>query len=105
MDRDGMKDKVFVCRKCQTRVKRDDPQAKIEFEWSEETFKPFKKKAKEAAKDYKRLVLTSCLGPCPKNRISFQETEEGELQNEKSYPIKFTEEQILKKLYKVSEEN
>lgn len=96
--REIVKDKIFVCRKCQERVKKKDPEAKIEFEWNDETFKPFKTKAKES-NNYKRLVLTSCLGPCPTNRISYQETEEGKLQKEKSYPIKFNEEQILKKLY------
>jgi len=94
-----MKDKVFVCKRCQTRVQNKNENIKVNFKWSDESFKPFKIKAKELKGD-KRLVLTSCLGPCPTDRISYQESVDGKLQKEKSYPIKFNEEEILKKLFK-----
>jgi hypothetical protein len=67
-----MRDKIFVCQKCQSRVKRKTPECEIGFEWTEESFKAFKKEAKKKKDDFK-LVLTSCLGPCPVKRVSYQE--------------------------------
>ena len=92
-----MRDKVFVCQRCQSRIERKTPDCKIEFEWTDESFKEFKKQAKEVKEDYK-LVLTSCLGSCPVERVSYQKLENGKIGHERSYPASDTKEKIFKKL-------
>ena len=92
-----MRDKIFVCQRCQSRIKRKKPDSKIGFEWNEDSFKAFKKEAKKVKDKYK-LVLTSCLGPCPSERVSYQELIKGKMGPERSYPAKYNKDKVFKRL-------
>lgn len=92
-----MRDKLFICQRCQSRVRRKTPECEIGFEWTDESFKSFKKEA-EKVKDNMKIVLTSCLGPCPKKKISYQELAKGKMKSEGSYSAKSNLESIFKNL-------
>ena len=94
-----MQDKLFVCQRCQTRIRRKTPGCEVGFEWAEKSFKIFKKEAKGIKDDFK-LVLTSCLGVCPEKRVAYQEFTNGKMSLERSYPAEDIREKVFKRFVK-----
>jgi len=94
-----MRDKLFICQRCQSRIKKKTPECEVEFEWNDESFKDFKKKAKKIDERLK-LVMTSCLGPCPKKKVSYQRLADGKIESEGCYSAKYNEDEIFKHLIK-----
>ena len=98
-----MRDKIFICRRCQSRVKGKTPECEIGFEWTDESFKEFKKEMeglKKFREDGSKLVLTSCLGICPTERITYQELVNGKMDLERSYPVEDTKDKVFKRFAK-----
>jgi uncharacterized protein YlaI len=93
-----VKDKVFICQRCQSRVQKKTPDTNIEYEWTTESFKEFKKESKKL-ENSKKIVLTTCLGPCPSKRIAFFKLSKGKSSKELSYPAKYSKEKIFKKIF------
>ncbi|MGH1467359.1 MAG: hypothetical protein ACRBBP_00555 [Bdellovibrionales bacterium] len=97
-----MKDKVFVCQRCQVRLEKVKDFKGVSFQWSAESFKELKLQFLRLfnQKPAKKVVLTSCLGYCPEGKISFEETEGGVLKGESSYSPDLNREDVFKLLFK-----
>jgi len=87
-----VKDKIFVCERCQTRLKKEhgeDSTLKMaKVEWSRDLHRKLKTQYKNehGHKPERRLVRTSCLGSCPKERIAYEELKDGQIKKTCSYP-------------------
>lgn len=90
------KDKIFICQRCSSRIEKKGGKAPFYIE--PEDLKNFKKDyyLKYGEKPSKRPVLTTCLGHCPKDAISFQETKDLRLQKAKECTS--TKKEFFKKL-------
>ncbi len=97
-----MKDKVFVCQRCQVRLEKVKDFKGVSFEWTMESFKELKLQFFRLfnKKPSKKVILTSCLGYCPEGAISFEETENGVLKGEDSYSPDLNKEDVFKLLFK-----
>lgn len=95
------KDFIFVCQRCQGRLKRKED-LDVAFEWTDESFKKMKKEffQDQGRKPAKPVVLTTCLGFCPEGRVSLVETKEGQLGLEESYPYNASYSEIKTRLMK-----
>lgn len=97
-----MKDKIFVCQKCQVRLEKKKDFKGVSFSWTEESFKELKLRFIRLfnKKPEKKVVLTSCLGYCPDGAVSFEETQNGVFQGEQSYDPSLNEEEVFKLIFK-----
>ncbi len=97
-----MEDKIFICQSCQVRLKKVKDFKGLGFYWGLESFKELKLKFFRVfnKKPLKKIVLTSCLGYCPEEKISFQETKNGVLQKEQAYSFDLDRENIFKLFFR-----
>ena len=101
-----VKDKIFVCERCQVRLDKEaieDPVFKTaEVKWDRDLHRKLKVRYKEehGKKPERRLVRTSCLGSCPKERVAYEELKDGQINKTKSYPADMSEEEIYKLIFK-----
>lgn len=97
-----MKDKVFVCQRCQVRLEKVKDFKGVSFEWTAESFKELKLQFIRLfnKKPEKKVVLTSCLGYCPEGQVSYEETVDGRLQGAQSYSPDLGKESVFKLLFK-----
>ena len=101
-----VKDKIFVCERCQIRLEKEateDPVFKTAaVKWDRDLHRKLKVRYKEehGKKPERRLVRTSCLGSCPKERIAYEELKDGKIKKTKSYPAGLDEESLYRLIFK-----
>ncbi len=93
-------DFLFVCQRCQKRIEKKGHKAK--FQWSDDSFKNFKLKYKKETgnKPEPKVVLTSCLGPCPENAVTTIESKNGELKKAQQYSAELNEDEVYQLIFK-----
>jgi hypothetical protein len=97
-----MKDKVFVCQRCQVRLEKNPTFSGVAFKWTENSFKGLKLKFKQlfGKKPDRKVILTSCLGHCPLNAIAYEEAQGGSLKGFSEYSPEASEEEVFKLIFK-----
>ena len=103
-----VKDKVFVCERCQVRLEKDAKENKtlktVKIEWSRDLHRRFKQRYKNkhgGEKPSRRLVRTSCLGLCPKERVVYEELKDGQIKRTKTYKADLDEEALYRLFFEV----
>lgn len=100
-----VKDKIFVCERCQVRLNKEaaeSPSLKTAVTpWDRDLHRKLKVRYidEHGKKPERRLVRTSCLGSCPKERISYEELKDGQVKCTKSYPADLGEEDVYKLVF------
>lgn len=94
--------KIFVCQRCQFRLEKSKDFKGVSFKWDVESFKELKLQFVRLfnRKPEKKVILTTCLGYCPDNMISYEETENGVLTGPKEYSPDLNKEDVFKLLFK-----
>ena len=97
-----MKDRMFVCQRCEVRLSKSADFKGVGFSWTAESFKELKLEfiRKFGRKPSNKVIMTSCLGHCPDKSVSYEEVKDGQIGEAQKYPMDLDRKSIFELFFK-----